>query len=116
MICIYLIYVYYETIKIIHSLHIHSLIYSKHIYGGSKIDSRHLSSNFDSIANKMLIFLFSFLFFAFLGPHSQHMEDPRLGVKVELQVLTYPTAMWDLSCICNLDHSSWQRWTLNSLS
>ena len=28
----------------------------------------------------------------FLGPHLQHMEVPRLGVKLELQLLTYATA------------------------
>ena len=37
------------------------------------------------------------------------MEVPRLGVKLELQLLAYATAKWDLSCICHLHHSSWQR-------
>ena len=48
----------------------------------------------------------------------QHMEVPRLEVELELQLLTYTiaTAMWGLSCIGNLDHSSWQRRILNPLS
>ena len=43
-------------------------------------------------------------FFSFLGPHLQPMEVPGLGVKLELQLLAYPTAtaMWDPSCICDL--------------
>ena len=36
-------------------------------------------------------FLF-FCFFCFLGPHSRHMEVPRLGVKSELQLPTYATS------------------------
>ena len=45
-------------------------------------------------------FLSSFLFF-FLGPHLQHMDIPRLGVELELQLLAYTTAtaMRDLSHI-----------------
>ena len=46
------------------------------------------------------------------------MEVPRLGVESELQLLAYPTATAtpDLSYICDLHHSSWQRWILNPLS
>ena len=46
------------------------------------------------------------------------MEVPRLGVKSQLQVPAYTTATatWDPSCICDLYHSSWQRWILNPLS
>ena len=38
-----------------------------------------------------------------LGPHPRHMEVPRLGVKLELQLLAYTiaTATPDLSCICD---------------
>ena len=32
------------------------------------------------------------LFFCFLGPHPQHREVPRLGVKLELQLLAYNIA------------------------
>ena len=53
----------------------------------------------------------------FLGLHLGHMEVPRLGVKSELQLPAYTTAttMPDLSCICELHHSSRQRWILNPL-
>ena len=46
------------------------------------------------------------------------MEFPRLGVESELQLLAYPTATatQDLSCVCNLHHSSWQRLILNPVS
>ena len=48
--------------------------------------------------------------FCFLGPLPLHMEAPRLGVKLELQLLAYSTAtaMWDLSHICDL-HCSLQQ-------
>ena len=51
-----------------------------------------------------------FFFFCFLGLHPLYMKVPRLGVKLELQLLAYATAtaMPDLSCICNLHHSSQQ--------
>ena len=59
-----------------------------------------------------------FLSFVFLGPHPRHMEVPRLGVESELQLLAYATATAapDLSCVCDLHHSSWQRWILNPRS
>ena len=43
-------------------------------------------------------------FFFFLGLHLQHMDVPRLGVKLELQLLACTTAteMQDLSHICDL--------------
>ena len=56
-----------------------------------------------------------FCFLAFQG--STHgIEVPRPGVKLELQLPAYitGTAMWDQSSICNLHHSSWQCWILNS--
>ena len=45
------------------------------------------------------------------------MEVPRLVVKSELQLLAYATvtAMWDPSRVCDLHHSSWQRWIPNLL-
>ena len=57
-------------------------------------------------------------FILFLGPHPQHMEVPRLGVELELLQLAYTTATatQDLSCICNLHHSSRPRQILNPLS
>ena len=56
-----------------------------------------------------------FFFFFFLG---LNMEVPRLGVKLELQLLVYATAtaVWDPSGICDLHHDSWQRQILNPLS
>ena len=58
------------------------------------------------------------LFVVFLGPHPQHMEVPKLGVKLELQPPAYATAiaMPDLSLVCDLHHSSGQLWILNPLS
>ena len=50
----------------------------------------------------------------FSGLHLRHMEVPRLRVESELQLLA--TAMQDLSHICDLHHSSWQRQILNPLS
>ena len=46
------------------------------------------------------------------------MEVPRIGVESELQLLAYTTATatQDLSHVCNLHHSSWQRRMLNLLS
>ena len=46
------------------------------------------------------------------------MEVLRLGVKSELQLLAYAraTAMWELSHVCDLHHSSWDRWILSPLS
>ena len=46
------------------------------------------------------------------------MEVPRLGVKLELQLPAYATAiaMADLSHVCDLCHSSQQCWILNPLS
>ena len=64
-----------------------------------------------------LNFLFFFPFFLGGRPHPQHMEVPRLGVQLELQLLTYTTATAtpDLSSVCDL-HSSQQCWILNPLS
>ena len=43
------------------------------------------------------------------------MEFLRIGVKLQLQLLAYATAISDLSCACDLYHSSWQLWILNPL-
>ena len=45
------------------------------------------------------------------------MEVPRLGVKLELQLLVYTifTAMQDPIHVCDLHHSSCQYWILNLL-
>ena len=46
------------------------------------------------------------------------MEIPKLGVKLELELLAYTTATatWDPSCVCHQHHSSQQRQILNPLS
>ena len=60
----------------------------------------------------------SCLFFFFVWLHLWHMEVPRLGVELELQLSAYTTAtaVPDLSHVCDLDHSSQQCWILNPLS
>ena len=51
-------------------------------------------------------------------PHPWHIEVPRLGVEPELQLLAYTTATatQDLSCFCDLNHSSGQHQIPNPLS
>ena len=61
------------------------------------------------------IYLFIFLLFrAVLAAYG----SSQAGVKSELQPLAYSTATAtpDPSHICNLHHSSWQRWIINPLS
>ena len=61
-------------------------------------------------------YLYLFILFSlFLGPHLQF---PRLGVELELQLLAYGTAIvtQDPSLIYDLHHSSRQRRTLNLLN
>ena len=64
-----------------------------------------------------LFFFYFILFFCLLGLHPQHREIPRVGVKSELPPLAYATAIAipDLSHVCHLYHSSWQRQILNPL-
>ena len=59
-----------------------------------------------------------FFLLVFLGPHPWHMEVPRLGVELELQLPAYTTATatWDPSRICDLHHSPQQYWIFNPLS
>ena len=72
-----------------------------------------------SSASCWLIGMDECFLFVCLGPHPWHMEVPRLGVESELQLPAYATATAtpDLSCICNLHHSSSrQRRILNPLN
>ena len=64
----------------------------------------------------MQVLFFIFLFF--LGLHPRYVEVSRLGVESELQLLlcTTATATWDPSHICDLPHSSRQRWILHPRS
>ena len=44
------------------------------------------------------------------------MEVPRLGIESELQLPADATATLDMSLVCDLHHSLWQRQILNPLS
>ena len=67
---------------------------------------------FHAVAGRWKIFilfclvLFYFILFVFLGPHPLHMEVPRLGDELQLQLPAYTTAiaMPDLSSTCHLHH------------
>ena len=63
------------------------------------------------------IFFAFFFFFSFLGPYLWHMDVPKLGVKLMLQLLAYPTATAtpDLSHVCDFHHSSWHHQILHPL-
>ena len=73
---------------------------------------------FRNIETQIIFVCVFFFSFFFLGSYSWHMEVPRLGVKLELQLPAYSmaTAMPDLSLICDLHHSLQQCVILNSLS
>ena len=60
----------------------------------------------------------SFFVFVFLGPYKWQMEVPRPGVKSELQLPAYTTAIatQDPSYVFDLQHSSRQHQILNPLS
>ena len=66
-------------------------------------------------ATGCFLFLLSFVF---LGLHPWHMEVPRLGVKLKLQLPAYTTATAtaDPNHICDLHHSSLQCQILNPLN
>ena len=66
------------------------------------------------VSDWLPVILFCWLFL--LGPHPWHMEVPRLGVESKLQLLTYATAMPDLSFICVLHHILQECQTLNPLN
>ena len=59
-----------------------------------------------------------YFYFLLLGLHLQHMEAPRLGAELELQLPAYTIATTtpDLSHIYNLHRSLQQHWILNLLS
>ena len=79
--------------------------------------SSHIITTFTPLCTQHFVFL-TFSFSSFFRPHLQHMGVPGLWVKLELQLPAYATAtaIWDLSCICNLHHSSLQHQILNPLS
>ena len=57
------------------------------------------------------LFCLFVLFFVLLGSHLWHMEVPRLGVQLELQLPAYAIAIatQDLNHVCDLHHC----WILN---
>ena len=55
-------------------------------------DTKISQVSFRSPSFSLSLFFFFFFFLPFLGPLPQHMEVPRLGVKLELQLLAYDTA------------------------
>ena len=63
----------------------------------------------------VLFYFILWMFLSFLGLHPRHMEVPRLGVHLELQLSAYTTAtaMQYPSHICDLGHSSWQHQILD---
>ena len=65
-----------------------------------------------------LFFFFFFFFLVFLGLPPQHIDVPRLGDELELQLLGYATAtaIPGPSQVCGLYHSSQQSQILNPLS
>ena len=71
---------------------------------------RNLHSQFihlnTTLPSHLMHHLSFFVCLVFLGLHLQHMEVPRLGVELELQLLgtATATAMQDLSCVCDLYH------------
>ena len=60
-----------------------------------------------SLCTGYIIWKFFFFFF-FLGPHPQHMEVPRQGIKSDLQLPAYTiaTVTQDPSHVCNLRHTA----------
>uniref|UniRef100_A0A8D0JVQ3 Uncharacterized protein n=1 Tax=Sus scrofa TaxID=9823 RepID=A0A8D0JVQ3_PIG len=77
----------------------------------------HLSDT-ASVPAKRRSHLSCFFFFFLFRATPWHMEVPRLGVKLELQLLAYttPTATRDPSRVRDPHHSSRQHWILNALS
>ena len=59
----------------------------------------------------LVVYLWGFFLFCFLGLYLRHMEVPRLEVESKLQLLVYATAVQGPSCgsvvcVCDLHHSS----------
>ena len=71
-----------------------------------------------TFSTRPFLSIFFFLVSVFWGLHPWHMEVPRLGAELKLQLLAYTTVMatWDPSCVCDLHHSLWQHRILNPLS
>ena len=63
----------------------------------------------------LFIYLVSYLLFRAV-PAAYGSSQVRLELELQLPVCTTAIATWDPSCICDLHHSSRQRWILNPLS
>ena len=100
--------------RLLHIAHLCAGSLQERIWTGQSLASYELISIISKQANKLL---FVCLFVCFLG-HQQHMEVPRQGVKLELKLRAYTSATVtpDLSCVCDLHHSSRQCWILYPLS
>ena len=98
--CLILIKTYFLRTSKISLSHLFVSIYPTIIYLPTFISSIYLSR-------------YLFVVVVFLGPHLWHMEVPRLGVELELQLppCTTARATPDGSCISDLHHSSWQHLT-----
>ena len=71
-------------------------------------DGRPAQGELISCQFRELTFFLFFLFLLFRAT-PPHMEVPRRGVELELQLLAYTTATaepWDQSCVLDLPHSS----------
>ena len=67
--------------------------------------------------NFLFLFIYLFIYLIFLGPHPWHMSSQARGqIGAVASGLARATAMPDLSCICELHHSSQQHQILNPLS
>ena len=74
-----------------------------------------MASKCGLIISFLVLFNCRRVLFVFLGKHLWHMEVPRLGIKLELQlpVYTTATATRDPCHVCDLHYSSQQYWILN---
>ena len=97
-------YAHYGYVRT-HSHILQEGVYPYHMYAHAHSHTAYLLRMFG---------FFCFCFFVFLG---LHVQVPRLGVQLELQLLAYTTAMAtpDLS-VCHLYHNSRQRWIPNPLN
>ena len=82
-----------------------------------KPDKETTKKDYRPISFSFFLFFFLFVFLSFRATPAAH-RGSGLRVKSKLQPLAYATAiaMWDLSHVCNLHHSSQQCQILNPLS
>ena len=97
-------------------------------FGSWSVSGFHYFVSETNIFNFKMVVVYNFNLFAgmrfllvcfvFLGPYPQHMEVPRLRVKLELQLPAYTraTTTRDPNHICDLHHSSHQCQIVNPLS